>query len=169
MLPFTSPPKTGNERDTLVGFLNAQRALPLWKLDGLDEDQARRPMVESGTSLLGLIKHLAWVELWWFASYIGGEDVDFPWSEEDPDADWRIESDETIASISQLYIDAVRRADSVIAAAENLDIVGTSLSESRSLRWVLTHMIDETARHAGHADILRELIDGTTGDYPPDD
>ncbi len=167
MLPYTSPPKTGNERDTLIGFLNAQRALPLWKLDGLDEDQARRPMVESGTSLLGLIKHLAWVELWWFASYVGGEDVDFPWSEEDPDADWRIEPDETIASITRLYIDAVGRADTVIAAAADLEVVGTKGSEPRSLRWVLTHMIDETARHAGHADILRELIDGTTGDYPP--
>ena len=124
-------------------------------------------MVESGTNLLGLVKHLAWVELWWFADYIGGEEVEFPWSEEDRDGDWRVEPDETIASISQLYIDAVIRADTIIAAAADLEVVGKAGPEPRSLRWVLTHMIDETARHAGHADILRELIDGTTGDYPP--
>lgn len=167
MLPYTSPPKTGTERDTLVGFLDAQRALLLWKLDGLDEGQARRPMVESGTSLLGLVKHLAWVERWWFVSYIGGRDVEFPWSDEDPDADWRVESDDTIASVSQLFVDAVGEANDVIAAAESLDVVGAKGDEPRSLRWVLVHMIEETSRHAGHADILREQIDGTTGYLPP--
>jgi hypothetical protein len=125
-------------------------------------------MVESGTSLLGLVKHLAWVERWWFLSYIGGGEVDFPFSDADPDADWRIETADSIASISQLYVDAVGEADAVIAAAESLDIAGTTLSETRSLRWVLVHMIEETARHAGHADILREEIDGTTGYMPSD-
>jgi len=168
MLPFNKAPKTADERATLVGILNEQRAVILWKLQGLDETQARRPMVPSGTSLLGIVKHLAWVERWWFVDFIGGGTVDYPWSDADPDADFRIEVDETIASISQLYIDAVGEANAVIAAAPDLDVTGTLESGPRSLRWVLVHMIDETGRHAGHADIVRELIDGSTGDYPED-
>lgn len=168
MLPFDKTPKTADERATLVGILNEQRAVILWKLRGLDETQARRPMVPSGTSLLGIVKHLAWVERWWFVDFIGGGTVDYPWSAADPDADFRIEAAETVASIAQLYIDAVGEANAVIAAAPDLDVTGTLESGPRSLRWVLVHMIDETGRHAGHADILRELIDGSTGDYPED-
>jgi uncharacterized damage-inducible protein DinB len=166
MLPFEKTPKTGTEKETLVGVLNELRAVMLWKLGGLDREQASRPMVPSGTSLLGLVKHLAWVERWWFVDFIGGGKPDYPWSEEDPDADFRVEDHETIASISQLYVDAVGEANSVIAAAPDLEVTGTLESGPRSLRWVLVHMIDETGRHAGHADIVRELIDGTTGYYP---
>lgn len=168
MLPFEKGPKTGDEKDILVGVLNELRAVILWKLDGLDEAAARRPMVPSGTSLLGLIKHLAWVERWWFVDFIGGNKLDYPWSEADPDADFRSEDDETVASVSQLYATAVGEANAVIAAAPDLDVTGSLESGPRSLRWVLTHMIDETGRHAGHADIIRELIDGATGYYPGD-
>ena len=166
MLPFEKAPKTGNEKDILLGVLSELRAIMLWKLDGLDEDQARRPMVPSGTSLLGIVKHLAWVERWWVVDFIGGRKLDYPWSEDDPDADFRIEDDDTTASISELYVAAVGEANAVITAAQDLDVAGTLESGPRSLRWVLIHMIDETGRHAGHADILRELIDGATGYYP---
>jgi len=166
MLSFDRAPKTGNEKETLVGVLNELRAVMLWKLDGLDDERAARPMVPSGTSLLGIVKHLAWVERWWFVDFIGGDRLDYPWSGEDPDADFRIEAHETVASISQLYADAVGEANAVIAAAASLDVTGTLESGPRSLRWVLVHMIDETGRHAGHGDIVRELIDGTTGYYP---
>lgn len=149
-------------------MLNELRAVVLWKLDGLDEEQASRPMVPSGTSLLGIVKHLAWVERWWFVDFIGGEKLEYPWSEQDPDADFRIEDHETIVSISRLYADAVGEANAVIAAAPNLDVAGALDSGPRSLRWVLAHMIDETGRHAGHSDIIRELIDGATGYYPGD-
>jgi uncharacterized damage-inducible protein DinB len=169
MLPLDRPPATGDERTMLVAFLESQRALLLWKLRNLDEDQAHRPMVDSGTSLLGLVKHLAWVERWWFVDYIGGAELDYPWSEDDPDADWRIEEGESIESISQLFVDAVAEANAVIAATPDLYQLGHKGKKRRSLRWVLLHMIEETARHLGHADILRELADGVTGYLPPSD
>jgi uncharacterized damage-inducible protein DinB len=168
MLPYEPTPKTGDEKTMLVAFLDQNRAIMLWKLDGLDEEQARRQILPSATSMLGLVKHLAWVERWWFVDYIGGGEPDYPWSDEDPDADWRIEDHETIASISQLYVDAVGEANAVIEAAENLEVAGTKTEEPRSLRWVLIHMIEETTRHAGHADIVREMIDGTAGYFPGD-
>lgn len=169
MLPFEPPPRAGDERVSLMAFLNAQRAILLWKLNGLDKAQATQSEVPSGTSLLGLLKHMAWVELWWFVDYIGGESPDYPWSDDDPDADFRVEDDETVASISQLYVDAVAEANTVIATADSLDVIGVKGRRDRSLRWVLIHMIEETARHAGHADIIRELVDGSTGYLPPAD
>ncbi len=140
----------------------------LWKLDGLDDGQAQRKLVDSETTLLGLIKHMAWLEPLCFVHYIGGADIEFPWSDEDPDADWRIEEEESVASISQLYVNAIGEANAAIAQASDLDVPGTKLDEPRSLRWVLVHMIEETARHLGHADILREQTDGATGYLPGD-
>ncbi len=163
------PPHTGSEFDTLLGVLNDQRALMLWKLEGLDEEQASRPMVPSGTSLLGMVKHLVWVERWWFTDFIGDAKPDYPWSDEDPDADFRIEPGETIESISQEYDAAIGDANAVIGAAESLDVTGDTGRGPRSLRWVMVHMIEETACHLGQADILREQIDEVTGYYPPDD
>lgn len=171
MLPFELAPTTADELTTLRAMLDMQRSILLWKLDGLSEEDARRPLVRSGTSLLGVVKHMAWVEQWWFVEFIAGGSPDYPWSNDDPDADFRIEEDETIAGISQLYADSVAQADEVVANAQSLDVTGTlpddeSDRRQRSLRWVLVHMIEETARHAGHLDIIRELIDDTTGYYP---
>lgn len=153
----------------LQSFLDSQRALLLWKLQKVDEEGARLPVVDSGTNLLGIVKHLAWVERWWFVDFIGGQDLDYPWSDEDPDADFRVGDDETIESISQLFVDAVAEANAAIAAVPDLDFLGRKGENPRSLRWVLLHMIEETARHLGHADIVRELVDGTTGYLPPDE
>ncbi len=160
------PPRTGSEFDTLLGILNDQRSLLLWKLDGVDVEQGIRRLVTSETSLLGIVKHLAWVERWWFGEFIGGEKPDYPWNDEDPDADFRIEPGETVESISELYAAAVERSNEIIRAADSLDVTGESDRGPRSLRWVLVHMIEETARHLGQADILREQIDGTVGYYP---
>jgi hypothetical protein len=160
-------PKTGSEKETLVGFLDSNRAVMVWKLDGVSEEDARRPIVESGTSLLGLVKHLAWVERWWFDHNVAGNDVDFPWSDDDPDADFRIEDDESIADIVALYESAVADSNAIVEGTDLDDLAELSAGgESRSLRWVVGHMIEETARHAGHADIVRELIDGETGYMP---
>jgi uncharacterized damage-inducible protein DinB len=168
MLPFERPPRTANERGTLIAFLNAQRSIMLWKLAGLDREQAVESTVPSGTSLLGLVKHMAWVERFWFVDFIGGASLDYPWSDEDPDADFRIEADETIESVSMLYVRAIAEASQAIDTTVDLDVTGTSAAAgTRSLRWVLVHMIEETARHAGHADIIREQVDGTTGYTPP--
>lgn len=169
MLAFPDEPKTADERTTLRASLDLHRALLLWKLDGLSENDAKRAVVPSGTSMLGLVKHLAWVEQWWFVDFIGGGFPDYPWSDDDPDADFRIEDDETIESVSQLYADSVAEANAVIDGAASLDVTGEVGGGQRSLRWVLVHMIEETARHAGHADIIRELIDGTTGYFPEDE
>lgn len=160
-------PKTGPGKDTLLTLLDNNRAVVLWKLDGLTLDEASRPLVDSGTSLLGLVKHLAYVEQWWFDDFFAGNTIDYPWSEEDPDADFRIEEGETVESVISLYREAVARSNELVAEAHMDDLsVGSRGGERFALRWIVAHMIEETARHAGHADIIRELIDGTTGDYP---
>ncbi len=165
-MEYRRTPHRGTEKETLLGLLDENRAVMVWKLDGLSEEDARRAMVDSGTSLLGVVKHLAWVERWWFSHVFAGEEVDFPWNDDDPDADFRIEDDESIASITSLYEDAVAHSNGIIAAADLDAVAAREVRGKRSLRWILGHMVEETARHAGHADIVRELIDGTTGYVP---
>jgi hypothetical protein len=116
--------------------------------------------------LLGIVKHLAYVERWWFQMNFAGEPVAFPWPEDEPDQDidFRIVPTDTVESITTLYRQEVTRSRE-IAAAASVDDLGRGFGEvqPRTLRWVMIHMIDETARHAGHADILRELTDGAIG------
>lgn len=150
----------------LRSFLQQNRSVILFKLDGIATDTATRSTVESGTTLLGVVKHLAWVERWWFCDFIGGESPDYPWTEDDPDADFRIEPDDTVESVAELYAAAVGEANAVIDAAKSLEVTGSGRGGERSLRWVLIHMIEETARHAGHMDIIREQLDGTLGYLP---
>ena len=159
-------PFTGTEKESLHVSLDRHRDVVLWKLDGLDDDQLRRVMVPSGTSLLGLVKHLAAVEYEWFCSTFGRETEPLPFDEDDENADLRVEPQETTAEIVEFYRRARGAADHVIDELD-VDALGTAwFGESVSLRWVLIHMIEETARHAGHMDIVRELIDGATGDHP---
>ena len=146
----------------LQGFLNYQRDTMVWKVEGLDRTQALLRLVPSGTTLLGMLKHLAYVERYWFRSVLAAEDVPFPWSDHDPDADWRIEPGETVESIIALYREECGAADGA-AAAYALDDVSRGQDRHFSLRWILGHMIEETARHCGQADILRELTDGAVG------
>ncbi len=160
-------PKHGSEKETLLAFLDNNRAVMVWKLDGLSEGDARRPMVRSGTNMLGLVKHLAWVERWWFEYNFVGREVDVPWSDDDPDADFRVEDEETIADIVALYAVAVAHSNQIIDSADLDDLSAVSRDGvSRSLRWIVGHMVEETACHAGHADIVRELIDDNTGYMP---
>ncbi|MCH8991595.1 MAG: DinB family protein [Acidobacteria bacterium] len=159
--------KHGSEKETLLAFLDNNRAVMVWKLDGLSEGDARRPMVRSGTNMLGLVKHLAWVERWWFEYNFAGREVDFPWSDDDPDADFRVEAEESIADIVTLYEVSVADSNGIIDSADLDDLAAVSRDGvSRSLRWIVGHMVEETARHAGHADIVRELIDDNTGYMP---
>ena len=161
------PPSVGGEREILAGFLDFQRATLLWKLEGLDDQQLRRAMVASGTSLLGLVKHLAYVERSWFQGVWAGQEVSFPWTKEDPDADWRIEPEETTEDVLGLYHGECDRGREIVAATSSLDEVvehPRNRDWKMNRRWILTHMIEETARHVGHADILREQIDGVTGE-----
>ena len=141
-------------------------SIVLWKLEGVSDEDVRRPMVPSGTSLLGLVKHLAAVDCIWFCTTFGRETEPLPVDPDDPDADLRVEPDETTADIVEFYRRARAAADAVILELD-VDDVGTAwFGDPVSLRWVLIHLIEETARHAGHLDIVRELIDGATGDFP---
>ncbi len=161
------PPSLGGERDMLAGFLDFHRATLLWKLEGLDDEQLRRAMVPSGTSLLGLVKHLAYVERSWFQGVWAGQEVTFPWTPEDPDADWRIEPDETTEDVLALYRGECDRSREIVAATTSLDEAVTHPRRrewTMNRRWILVHMVEETARHVGHADILREQLDGATGE-----
>ncbi|MFG2478399.1 DinB family protein [Streptomyces fagopyri] len=160
-------PYTGGEKESLHASLDRHRDAVLWKLEGLDDERLRRVMTPSGTNLLGLVKHLASVEYGWFCSTFGRatEPLWFdPASEEDMSAG----QGETTARIVEFYGRARTAADRTIAEL-SLDDVGTSWNGTTvSLRWVLIRMVEETARHAGHMDIVRELIDGSTGGHRPD-
>jgi len=162
------PSPTGQEKESLHGFLDKQRDVMVWKLEGLSDTDLRRPMVPSGTNLLGMVKHLAAVEYGWFCLTFDREYEPLPFDENDEDADLRIEPDETTGDILAFYERARKTADKAISELA-LEDTGTSWGRGGtvSLRWVLLHMIEETARHAGHADVVRELIDGTTGYLPP--
>ncbi|XVQ14244.1 DinB family protein [Spirillospora sp. CA-255316] len=153
----TTPPRTGaDEKATLRGFLDYLRDAVADKVAGVPEPQVRTGGVPSGTSLLGLLKHLAYVERFYFL----GEDV----------GDWRTtmlpSAEDTIDGVLADYRTTVERANQVIDACPDLALPAPRPPRpgpAPSMRWVLVHMIEETGRHAGHADILREQIDGSTG------
>ncbi|MEW1926455.1 DinB family protein [Streptomyces sp. NPDC088360] len=153
----TGPPSAGaDEKATLRGFLDYLRTSVADKVAGTPEPQVRTGGVPSGTSLLGLAKHLACVERFYFL----GEDA----------GDWvatlRPSAQDTVDGVLADYREAVERANQVIDACPDLTLPAPRAPRrgpAPSMRWVLVHMIEETGRHAGHADILREQIDGSTG------
>lgn len=148
----------------LTAMLDQQRDVMLWKLEGLNDELLQKATTASTMSLLGIVKHLALVERWWFRDVFAGEDVTYPWSDEDPDADWRIDPDETSQALIDLYRKEIARANAIVGAHDLDDLAAKRVrDEDRSLRWVIMHMLEETARHAGHADIIREAADGVTG------
>jgi hypothetical protein len=157
---------TADEKTVFAHSLARHRAVVLWELEDLDDDQLRRPVVPSCTRLLGLVKHLAGVEYGWFCDTFGRQVELVPFDiDEDPESDMRVEPAETAVGIVAFYKRACAAADAAIAETD-LDGLGRSWSgDSVSMRWVLVHMIEETARHAGHMDIGRELLDGATGDH----
>jgi uncharacterized damage-inducible protein DinB len=155
-----TPNRLAGERETLTGQLDFHRATLLHKLEGLDDEQLQRPMTGSGLSLLGLVKHLAGTEQGWFLKiYAGLDEADLF----DPDNEFRVEPDDTTDRLVGLYVRTCERAREVVAAGSLDDVVTTPWGAQVNLRAILAHMIQETARHNGHADILREGIDGTTG------
>jgi hypothetical protein len=157
-------------KDDLRHYLQIARDVMVWKLDGLSEYDIRRPLVPTGTNLLGLVKHLAGVELGYFGETFGRPwPQPIPWLDEgaEPNADMWATPEERRDDIVGLYRRAWTHADATIEALD-LDAVGTVPwwpEEHRkvTLHLVLVHMIAETDRHAGQADIVRELIDGQVG------
>jgi uncharacterized damage-inducible protein DinB len=159
-------PNTGEEKESLLASMERHREAVLWKVQGLSDDQLRRKMTPSGTHLLGLVKHLATCEYGWFCETFGRPSKAPAWNEDDPDFDMRIEPDETTEGILAYYREACVASNAAIEEI-GLTETGTSWAGDRvTMRWVLIHMIEETARHAGHMDIVRELIDGQAGDHP---
>jgi hypothetical protein len=159
------PPLAVDERATLDAFLDFQRSVMIRKAEGLSEADAGRRSTPSALTLLGMVKHLAYVERWWFQICFAGEDVPQLSTDEDPDADFRIEPGETVESVIDLYRGEMERSREIAKGASLDDLAATPIRLGIvSLRWIVVHMIEETARHAGHADIIREAIDGATGD-----
>ncbi|GAA0310286.1 DinB family protein [Streptomyces polychromogenes] len=161
------PPLTGDERETLRAFLDFHRATLAWKCDGLTDEELRRQASPPSTlSLLGLVRHMAEVERQWFRRTIGGDtDVPHLWSDS---RDFQAAYDASGATRAEAFAAweaEVAHSRAVEAAAESLDVTAyvPKWEEDVSLRLVMLHMIHEYARHNGHADFLREAVDGTTG------
>jgi uncharacterized damage-inducible protein DinB len=154
----------GDERAMLSAFLDFQRDTLIWKLAGLTEQQARTHRTPSGMSLLGLMKHLAYVERNWFQFRFLGREVYIPWRSGDREGDFRIEADESFRSVLDFYKAEVDQSRQIAAEAASLDTVAADANRPVPLRWILIHMIEETARHVGHADLMREMADGRTGE-----
>jgi hypothetical protein len=151
-------------------YLQAGRESLVWKLDGLSEYDVRRPMTRTGTNLLGIVKHVASVEAWYLGDVFGRRfGVSLPWFDDDAEtnADMWATSDETRADVVGLYHRAWASSDATVRALD-LDAVGEvpwwpANRRRVTLHHMLVRMVEETNRHAGHADIVRELIDGTVG------
>ena len=160
-------PHTGDETTVLLAALQSHRDTMLWKLDGLSDEEQRRPLVPSGTNLVGLVKHLANAEYGWFCETFGRPTEPLTDIAEDPEADMRAAPGESTQEIVDFYRRAWAATDASVREL-GLEAVGTSYAGTTvSMRWVLVHMIEDTVRHAGHADIIRELIDGGTGHHVP--
>lgn len=165
MADFRIPPLVGEQKEMLIAFLDQQRQAVYWKLQGLTEDQLRDPHPVTGFSLLGLLKHLAYAEQQWFHHRLAGEVAS-----DDPNSHtaWHPDADESFENLAQTYETHWQHSNDI---ARQLDLDQTTRYASPnygtvSLQWVLLHMIEETARHLGHADIIRQSIDGATGVNP---
>jgi uncharacterized damage-inducible protein DinB len=165
------PPDSGPELDQLTAYLDYQRATVLLKTDGLDAGQLAFRLPTSSLTLAGLLNHLALVEDSWFPERFAGQPANALWAgidwDADPDYEFRTAVELTPEELRRRYAEACDRSREVVARAEDLDQLSVHPRRTGrhfDLRWVLLHLIEETARHAGHADLLREAIDGTVGE-----
>jgi uncharacterized damage-inducible protein DinB len=159
------PPLEGDELETLVGFVEYHRQTLLAKCAGLGDEQLRRRAVPpSSLSLLGLVRHCADVERTWFQRRVLGEDAPpLFWSESNRDADFDDVDNAVVDEAFDAFARECARSREILAT-RTLDDTFISHGESVSIRWLLAHLIEEYARHNGHADLLREVIDGVTGE-----
>jgi hypothetical protein len=170
----TDPPPAADEAATLLGFLNYQRDTLRWKCSDLDAAQLATPLPPSELTLGGLLKHMAVVEAGWLNQYFAGGIERPSWFDEldRDDPEWSFTSaaavtpeqlfawfDESIAVSDRVIADALAGPDGLSALSEEAED-----GQATSLRWILCHLIEEYARHNGHADLIRESIDGVTGE-----
>jgi uncharacterized damage-inducible protein DinB len=154
------PRVDSGELDTALAFLSLARHCVLKKADGLSDEQLRRVLVDSGTSVIGLVQHLAEVERYWFGYHLVGAAWDAG-----REYGMTVSANRAAADVLRAYRAAIEDSDRAIRAVGDPEacLVVPVDGNRHTLRWVMAHMTSETARHAGHADILREQLDGTTG------
>jgi hypothetical protein len=159
------PPETGDERATLQGYLDFHRDTLMWKCAGLTAEQLKaRPLPTTNLSLLGLVRHLADVERSWFRRRVTGEDAPpIFYTEAEPDLDIDPPPGADPEADFAVWRAEVAACDAAVADRD-LDDTFVSRTETLSLRWLYGHMIEEYARHNGHADLIRQAIDGATGE-----
>ncbi|MEV6037189.1 DinB family protein [Nonomuraea sp. NPDC052116] len=168
------PPLAADETATLLGFLDYQRETLAWKCSDLDAGGLKATVGVSSMTLGGMLKHLAYVESHWFSRALRGGEWPPPWDtvdwKSDRDWDWRSAADDSPEQLFALWQEAVSRSRSAVAEALADGDLGQLAKRSwpdgqtPSLRWILCHMIEEYARHNGHADLIRESVDGLTGE-----
>ena len=168
------PPLAADETATLLGFLDYQRATLAWKAGSVNPAGLRATVGASSMTLGGMLKHLAYVEDDWFGRWLHGRDRDPPWDTvdwaADPDWEWHSAAEDSPEQLFTLWRAAVVRSRSRVAEAladgglERPARRSWPARRASSLRWILVHMIEEYARHNGHADLLRESVDGLTGE-----
>ncbi|WP_225827343.1 DinB family protein [Streptomyces naphthomycinicus] len=163
----TDTPPAWDERTQLTTFLDYVRATARAKCEEVSEEDARKALLPGSPlmTLSGLISHLRWVEYYWFRVVFLGEEDEGPWTEEDPDREMRIAVDIPLSQLLDEYAADSARHNELIAA-HGLDDRAQRKRDDGSavdLRWIVLHLIEETARHNGHLDILREMADGRTG------
>jgi hypothetical protein len=155
----------GDERTMLCGFLDWFRAIVPRKVEGLGLEQATSVLTPSGLTLLGVVKHLTLVERHWFRGLFAGEAVEA--TGDDGASTFAVDPGDTVEAVLAEYRAENEHGRRITAATPSLDQLSVRASELRghvSLRWTLVHLIEETARHAGHLDLMRESLDGATGD-----
>lgn len=161
-----TPPPTGDETGLLLAFLDWYRATPAVKCEGLTEEQAHRRLLPSSPamSMAGLVNHLRWVEFHWFEHLLLGRPDVSPFKDGAPDAEFAVD-DRPLADLLAEYEEQCERSRRAVEGLPPDTLTARPVLGDApvSLRWVLIHMIDETARHIGHFDIMRELLDGTRG------
>lgn len=163
-MPRPRPPEDGGEREVLTGLLDFLRATVVNKVAGLTDEQTfAAPVAPSKLTPAGLIKHLTGVERFWFSIDFAGADLPFPWPEDDPHGCFPLLDGDSLATIVAAYLAECERSRRAIADAP-LDQMAAGPGMTFNLRYALAHMIEETARHCGHLDLLRERIDGATGE-----
>ena len=171
----TDPPIAAGEAETLLAFLDYHRNTLRWKTEGLTQAQQATRLGPSTLTLGGLLKHLALVEDWWFSVNLLDNEEAEPWRgldwDADPDWEFRTAADDSPEELRRLLDEAIAAADrNIRQVLETGGLDAQSVRASRhveghfSLRWILLHMIEEYARHNGHADLIRESIDGSTGE-----
>jgi hypothetical protein len=175
---LSGPPAAGDETATLLGSLERQRATFVWKVGGLDASGLAAKVGASSMTLGGLVKHLAFVEEFKFSTMLHGRAPSAPWDTVDWDADidwpWHSAAQDSSEDLYRLWHDAVIGSRSAVAQAladgglgRRIAYVHDSSEEPLSLRRLLVDMIEEYARHVGHADLIRETVDGLVGEDPP--